>query len=201
MPVVGITGGIATGKTLFTATLQRALHSAEVFDSDACARKLPTSNATVHAAIRERFGDEVFTPNGELNRARLRDVIFHDDAGRRALEEILHPVIRETWLRRAAEALRSKEWLLVDIPLLYETGAEPFFDSVIVVACANHVQWHRLLHERRLPEAVARRILAVQMPLGAKIERADHVVWSDGVPPALEMQTILLRDHLVMRHG
>lgn len=201
MPVLGITGGIATGKTRFTSALRRLRPDAAWFDADARARELVRCDPAVRERIRAEFGDAVFSPAGEVDRASLREIVFQREEKRRALEAILHPVIREAWVALAVAARAEKRWLFVDIPLLFETSTETFFGAVAVVACAAATQMRRLTAVRKLTPDMAAKIIHAQMPLREKIERADHVIWNDGGESALEAQTLLFSEYLSARHG
>lgn len=191
MPVVGITGGIATGKTLFGGRLAGLMPEMRVFDTDRCARELTEEDAEVIGAIRREFGPEVFDPEGNLERGRLRSIVFGDAGRRKALEGILHPAIRRRWVGLAEEARAAGSWLAVDIPLLYETGVQSFFDTIIVVACTGRTQRRRLLEGRRVEPALAEQMIAAQWPLPEKIDRADIAIWNEGTPEALESQARL----------
>jgi dephospho-CoA kinase len=198
VPALGITGGIATGKTTFTAALRRHI-SAEVFDSDFCARELLANDSEVHEKLRAQFGAEIFDAEKKPDRARLREIVFADEQKRRALEAILHPAIRARWLSLAAHA--EKNWLFVDIPLLFETHAAPHFDRIVVVACSDATQRARLTGGRNLTPEIARQILAAQLPLAEKMQKANHVIWNESPLPALEAQARLFAEYLKQRHG
>jgi len=194
VPVLGITGGIATGKTLFTGCLASLFQGLRVFDSDARARELTASDPAIIGAIRDHFGPDVFDASGVLQRPALRAIVFADPAERRALEAILHPAIRRSWqdLARTIREESGAPWLAVDIPLLFETSAETQFDKIIVVACSALTQRRRLEDRRKLPPGLADSMIASQLPLATKIDRADFVIWNDGLPEALESQARLL---------
>jgi dephospho-CoA kinase len=196
VPVFGITGGIATGKSSLAAALARLRPEVSLFDSDACARRLTEANPAIREAIRGEFGPEVFDAAGAVRRPVLRDMIFADPGKRAALEAILHPVIRQEWLQLAAGARQAEGTLLVDIPLLFETGAELFFDKVAVVACSPATQRQRLMENRHLSSTLAERIVASQLPLEEKMRRADFVIWNDGGPEPLQAQARLLSGSL-----
>ena len=200
MPILGVTGGVATGKTSFTKALLRFI-PAEAFDADAAARKLLTSNQKVRQAVRGQFGDSVFSTEGALDRAKLREIVFKDLSKRRELEAILHPLIRNEWIGRAEKVRASGEtrWLIVDIPLLFETRAEGYFDAVVVVACSPATQRQRLITLRNLTASMAEQMIASQLDLKVKTERADHVIWNDSTPACLEEQTALFSDYLKNR--
>lgn len=200
MPILGITGGIATGKSSFAALLSRQT-GATLFDADQCSRELLESDPRVKAAVRSAFGGSAFTPDGAPDRAFLRKIVFASDESRRALEEILHPVIRSRWISLAEKARSSGEWLALDIPLLFETGTEQWFDAIITVACRSSTQMQRLLNIRKLQPAMAASIVAAQMDLNAKILKSGHLVWNDGPQSLLEPQALLLAHYLKRRHG
>lgn len=192
MSVIGITGGIATGKTAFAARLRELLTSAFFFDADLAARQLTDRDADVQAAIRHAFGSDIYSVSGDLNRARLRSIVFGDPEKKHALEQILHPRIRRQWSLEAEGRRNSKELFFADIPLLYETGGEPLCDRVVVVACSPRVQLRRLTMRSSLTETSAAEMIAAQMPLKEKIARADHVVWNNGALESLAAQTEIL---------
>jgi dephospho-CoA kinase len=198
VPVLGITGGIATGKTYFTGCLASLHPGLRVFDSDRRARELTDSDPAILDAIREHFGPGVFDATGVLQRSTLRAIVFADPMKRKALEAILHPAIRRTWLDLAGTIREQpgNPWLAVDIPLLFETSAESHFDGIIVVACSALTQHRRLMDTRHLTAALAESMIASQISLAEKIGRADYVVWNDGLPEALEVQARLLSLHL-----
>jgi len=198
VPVLGITGGIATGKTTFTGCLSSLRPELEVFDSDRKARELTERDAGILAAIREAFGPGVFDASGALQRPTLRGIVFGDPVKRKALEAILHPAIRRAWLELAGKTRGQPEqrWLAVDIPLLFETSAEKHFDKVIVVACSPATQRRRLMEKRTIAPSLAESIIESQLPLTAKVERADTVVWNDGGLEAMQAQARLLAIHL-----
>ena len=137
MPAIGITGGISTGKSTFVNCLRELLPDAKFFDADAMARELTHHDQAVLAQIREKFGNDVFDANGQLNRSALRAMVFQAPEKRRELEQILHPPIRLHWSREAEKHRQSNEYFFADIPLLYETGGEKLCDRVVVVACSD----------------------------------------------------------------
>lgn len=198
MPVLGITGGIASGKSLFTGCLASLFPALRVFDSDRCARQLTEADPAVISAIRDHFGSGVFDATGVLQRHALRAIVFADPIERKALEAILHPAIRGSWLElaRSVRSQPGNPWLAVDIPLLFETSAQSHFDKIVVVACSPSIQRSRLVDSRHLAPSLAESMIASQLPLSRKIECADFVVWNDGLPEALDVQARLLSVHL-----
>jgi len=130
MPAVGITGGISTGKSTFCGCLREIVPAAKFFDADLAARSLPEL-PEVKQEILGQFGGGVFSPDGDLNRTKLRAIVFADAAKRRALEQILHPRIRRQWMAEAKKHRNSPDFFFADIPLLYETGGETLCERVV----------------------------------------------------------------------
>jgi dephospho-CoA kinase len=197
---IGITGGVATGKSTVAHRLFELLRLSapvDLFSSDFEARRLTDSDFVVQEEIKAAFGVQVFDLEGNLARDRLRELVFHDAAARKTLEAILHPRIREAWISRT----RGDRLLLAEIPLLYETGAEPYFDRIIVTACSRASQVERMVVERRLLKELAEQILQAQMDLEEKIRRADWVVWNDCSPQITAQQVNLISQEVIERYG
>ncbi|HZE12261.1 MAG TPA: dephospho-CoA kinase [Chthoniobacterales bacterium] len=193
MPAIGITGGISTGKSSVVACLRELVPDARIFDADRAAREL-ADDPEVRGLIEKEFGPEVFLPNGDLNRGRVRSIVFADADKKRALEQILHPRIRRQWSLEAESHRNSDKLFFADIPLLYETGGETLCDRVVVVACSARIQLERLMKRMGLDETAAQQMIDAQMPLAEKIARADHVIWNNGGRDELKEQTRLLVD-------
>ena len=179
MPAIGITGGISTGKSTFCDCLREIIPAAKFFDADVAARSL-SKLPEVKQEILGQFGREVFSPEGDLNRAKLRAIVFADAAKRRSLEQILHPRIRRQWMAQAERHRNSPDFFFADIPLLYETGNETLCERVAVVACSHKMQLDRLVKRISLTGSEAEQMINSQMPLEEKIKRAEHVVWNNG---------------------
>jgi dephospho-CoA kinase len=185
--VIGITGGISTGKSTFARLLRDRL-GARLFDADRAARRLADEDPEVRALLREQFGPVIFSGTGDLNRAALRAMVFADKEKKRALEHILHPRIRRQWVTEAETSRRNGKIFLADIPLLYETKGESLCDRVAVVACSREKQLQRLIARTALSAADALAMIASQMSLSEKISHADHLVWNNGPQSDLEFQ-------------
>jgi dephospho-CoA kinase len=174
---VGLTGGIATGKSYVVRQFREA--GVPVVDSDVLARDAVAPGTPALAAIVTRFGADVIRA-GELDRARLGDIVFRDADARRDLEAIVHPVVR----RGVAEFFRAlapdTPLAIADIPLLYETHGERGFDKIIVVACAPETQLARIMARDGLTRDAAERRVAAQLPVEEKVRRADYVIRTDG---------------------
>jgi dephospho-CoA kinase len=194
MSILGITGGIASGKSTFRDLLVKRI-DAIVFDADACVSALLEEDASVREKILERVHPDAYA-SGSPNRALLRSLIYGDIDKKRALEEILHPVVRARRLAEAEEAKLAGKRFVADIPLLFETGAEAQFDRIITVGCSIETQLARLCARDALPAEMSKKIIASQMPIEVKILKTDYLIWNDGSLDALTAQVELLSHYL-----
>src|SRR4029079_550725 len=160
---IALTGGIATGKSYVLDQFRR--RGVPCLDADALAHGVMAAGTEASTAIAARFGQEMLAPDGAVDRARLGPVVFADAAARRDLEAIVHPAVYRAITAgiRAFELTGDAALTIVDVPLLYETGAESRFDKVIVTECPPEVQIVRLT-ARGLTEAAVRQRLAAQLP-------------------------------------
>ena len=192
--LLGLTGGIATGKsTLARLLAERAEFT--VFDADAHVHELLSSDPEVIADIRRTFSLSS-GPGEPIDRSALRQVVFNDPSARRSLEEILHPRVRTAWTELLAACRPANRPFLADIPLLFETGAAKHFEVTVLVAASPSTQRQRL-EERQLAPDMIEGMLASQWPIGQKETRADFVIWNDGSLAALGRQTKLLLNQLL----
>jgi dephospho-CoA kinase len=178
--LVGLTGGIATGKSTVTAML--AGPSVRVVDADALAREVVEPGTPAHAQIVAEFGRELLQPDGRLDRARLGEIVFPDPARRQRLEAITHPAIRARFEKIMAELERSgfDGVLIWDAALLVESGGNKNMDRVVVVTTDPATQLRRLMARDGCSEEVARTRTASQMPLALKARYADYVIDNSG---------------------
>lgn len=183
--VVALTGGIGSGKSAVSERLAR--RGATVVDTDEISRALTAANGGAMAALRAEFGARYVTPEGALDRAAMRALVFEDPAARARLEAILHPAIREA-SDRALESAAGPYAVLV-VPLLFETGGyRRRAARVLVVDCDEALQVGRTMRRSSLPEDEVRRIMAAQWPRWRRLQSADDVVWNGGAESALEPQ-------------
>jgi dephospho-CoA kinase len=202
--VVGLTGGIATGKS----TVSRAWSSVGVpiIDADAIARDVVRPGRPALRLIRWRFGRKILLSDGTLDRAALGRLIFADSAKRRALNRIMHPFIIATMLGKLVYALliRFHPVVILDAPLLFESRTlVPLCNSTVVVYCSPEDQLRRLLNRSKsgpdgttLSEREARDRIASQMPLSAKVARATHVFDNSQSIEAAQSSALELLDEL-----
>lgn len=179
MQKVALTGGIATGKS-YVLDRFRAL-GVPCLDADELAHGVMAAGTEASSAIGARFGAEMLTPDGAVDRRRLGPVVFADRAARQDLEAIVHPAVYRaiTAGLRAFDLTERPPLAVVDIPLLYETGRHQDFDRVVATLCPRSTQIERLM-ARGLTEADAELRLAAQMPAEEKAARAHHVIRTDG---------------------
>ena len=192
--IIGLTGGIAAGKST-VRDLLAAQAAPQTFDADARVRQLLDGDEQVVREIHDLFGPDFISADGKPDRLRLRESIYADTAARRRLEGVLHPRVRRQWQELREECLAANRHLLADIPLLFETGAETYFEAVVVVGCSPAIQLARL-EARGIGRRTAEAMLASQWPIGQKTDRADFVIWNDGSLAALGRQTELLSKQL-----
>ena len=192
-----VTGGIASGKTLFSQMLRRALPSAALFSSDEAVAAL-LKDPEVIMRLKQTFGAQILTESGEISRTALRQIVFQDNDRREELEAILHPLVYAALERFQAELAggRNTQLLIAEVPLFYESRGEFPSALVIVVATGATLQQERLTGPRSLDPDTAERIRAVQWPLSRKLDPADKVVWNEGSLPLLELQAQILVQQL-----
>ncbi|CAH8716042.1 dephospho-CoA kinase [Paenibacillus thiaminolyticus] len=173
---IGLTGGIASGKSTVSRLLVE--RGALLVDADRIAREIVLPGSPALDQIADRFGADMLLPDGSLDRKRLGNVVFSDAAKRKALEEITHPAIRQemmTQMRRLEEE-HPQSLVVVDVPLLYESGLTDRFEEIVVVYVPRAIQLERLMRRDGLTEAEASERLLSQWDIEKKRERADYVI-------------------------
>jgi dephospho-CoA kinase len=176
---IAITGGAGSGKS--TVARMFAELGAEVLDADQIAREAVAVGEPAWQELRRLYGDDYFKPDGSLNRSKLARRAFADPEERRRLDGVIHPRVAAALQARVAElAGRGVKLVLVDVPLLFETGREAAFDRVIVVTAPQNQRIRRLRERDGRGEEEIRGILAAQWPLKDKAARADYVVDNGG---------------------
>jgi dephospho-CoA kinase len=181
--VVGLTGGIGSGKTAVSDRF--AALGVPVIDTDVIAREVVAPGQPALEEIATAFGPACVGPDGNLDRAELRRQVFADDERRRRLEAILHPRIRAVALERVAGC--RAPYLILVIPLLVESGMGDLVDRVLVVDVPESVQIRRVMQRDQVDEAHARAILTAQAGRERRLASADEVITNDGDLDALSM--------------
>ncbi|EHB6449455.1 dephospho-CoA kinase [Enterococcus faecalis] len=184
--VLGITGGIATGKSAVVALFKKAGYP--IVDGDIIAREIVAKGQPALAAIVETFGPEIVLTTGELDRKKLGQLIFANPQKRELLNETLKPFLRKEILRQIEEAKKKAALVIVDIPLLYEAHYEAIMDQVAVVYVPEKIQKERLMARNQLTEEEAQQRIDSQWPIEMKKERADIVFDNQGTREETEQQ-------------
>ena len=189
---LALTGGIATGKSSVARLLQAGLPNMAFFDCDACVHQLLTKPDVTRMVVAS-LGVEFAGSEGQLDKSRLRERVFHDQDSRRTLEGILHPLVRAECLlaQQQAEHAPGIRFFLMDVPLLYESAFPVPRDLEIVVACGPATQRDRLMARDRFTPDLADRIIGSQLPLSEKMAQAGAVIWNGGNPSALARHTTI----------
>ena len=192
--VVGITGGIGSGKSAVTSRLEQ--YGITVVDADVVAREVVEPGTHVLAAIAEHFGEHILQPNGALDRAALRKIVFETPAEREWLESVTHPAIREAIAAQLTAA--TSPYVVLSSPLLLEAGQSAFAQHVVVVDVPEEVQLSRTCARDNNDEALVRNIMAAQLPRAERCARADEVIDNNGSLEALEQTVDALHDRLLV---
>lgn len=182
---VGLTGGIASGKTTISDLF--AQRGVPVIDTDVISRRLLIRGEQAYRQVRDHFGAAVLLDNGDIDRARLRRIVFADPVQKTWLETMLHPLIYQ----RSHEAIlehRGASYVMVVVPLLFETNFQSLVDRILVVDCPAELQIERLIKRDDIDEALARSMLAQQLGNDERVARGHDVIDNRGPDSDLETQ-------------
>jgi dephospho-CoA kinase len=185
--VVGLTGGIASGKSLVGAMFVKL--GAALIDTDVVAREVVAPGEAGLAAVIEEFGPGVVSPSGDLNRPALRSLVFADDAKRQKLEAILHPLIRSCTRAKLAEL--AVPYALVAVPLLVETSFGELVDRILVVDCPESLQLERLMRRDAIPKPEALAMLRAQIDRATRLRAAHDIIDNSGTTETTRRQVEL----------
>jgi dephospho-CoA kinase len=185
--LIGLTGGIASGKSTVAAILQRL--GAAIVNADELAREVVQPGTSGWQEIVETFGVEVLQPDRALDRQKLRKIVFDDSAARKRLEAVIHPRVRALAEQRIKEhAAAGFEIVVYEVPLLFEGNLQDALRPVVLVAADSLTQKRRLQERDQLAQAEAEKHIAAQMSLEEKRRLADYVIENDGSREHLERQ-------------
>ncbi|MBI4872160.1 MAG: dephospho-CoA kinase [Candidatus Riflebacteria bacterium] len=199
MLTVGLTGGIATGKSLVTTLLRE--RGAGIVDADQIYHELLGSSTELLVAMRSAFGPEIFDGNGHLDRRKLAARVFSEPKDRQRLNQITHPVIVDEMLARMDRLLSenlSLPLVFMVVPLLFEVRFQGMVDKTVLVYAPAQVQLERLMARERLSGDEARRRLGAQMPIEEKRKLADIVIDNSGSVEQTAEQLRTVLDQLVL---
>jgi dephospho-CoA kinase len=193
--VVGITGGIGSGKSAVTDYLE--IKGINVVDAEKVARVVVEPGTSGLAAIAEHFGRNILLPNGMLDRAALRKIVFDKQDERKVLEGITHPLIREEIARQLSEA--GSPYVVLASPLLLESGQSSFADYVVVVDVPESVQLSRTMTRDGNSEQLVKSIMAVQLDRETRLARSDTSISNEGTLEELHTRVDALHTDLLRR--
>lgn len=200
MAVVGLTGGIASGKS--TVAQRFAERGVPVVDADAIAREVVEPGEPALEAIRRGFGEAVLLPDGRLDRAAMGALIFSDAAARTRLESIVHPAMMARIAARLVALQRAgTPWVIYEAALIIERGLAPGMAALVAVVSEPETQVSRLMARDGLNEEQARQRLAAQTSNAERLAAADYVIENDGSLDALIRQADAVFDALAAAHG
>ena len=197
MLLVGLTGGIGSGKSTVARLLDR--HGAVVIDADQLAREAVASGTEGFRRVVETFGPEVVRPDGDLDRTALATIVFEDPQRKAALEAIVHPEVARLFAERLEPYRDSDEVVVYVTPLLVERGLSSAFDVVVVVTASPHLRVSRVASDRGLHPDDVRRRMAAQTTDERRAEVADVLLDNDGTLAELGAQVDRLWPELVAR--
>jgi len=179
---IGLTGGIGSGKSTVARLLQA--RGAAVIDADAIARNVTAAHGAAMPAITRTFGAEFITPDGALDRERMRAHVFSQPEAKQALEAIIHPLVSQETQQQAQAAIsKGHRTLVFDVPLLVEAGERwrPQVDRILVVDCLEETQIQRIIARNGLSREAVQRIISAQASRVQKLAAADWVIYNDGI--------------------
>lgn len=177
--IIGLTGGIASGKSLVSAYLKDL--GIDLIDADLISRQLVERGQPALKAIVQQFGADILLEDGQLDRGKLGQMVFSSEQQRKKLEDILHPLIRKEIIRQLNQLKKDQPSLIVlDIPLLYESKYDDGVDQVWVVAVDEATQKQRLMKRNHLSSEEACQRIQAQMPLDEKMAKADKIIDNNG---------------------
>lgn len=197
--ILGLTGGIGSGKSAVAAAF-RAL-GVPVVDVDAIAHELSAPQGASIPLIRAAFGDEMITPSGALDRARMRDRVFQDPAAKARLEAILHPMIAAESQQRCLAALDAGvEYVVLEVPLLIESGHyRQRAARILVVDCPEEMQVERVMQRNGLKSEDVQRIMTAQASRAQRLAAADDIIENTGTLTAMEARVATLHAGYLQR--
>lgn len=187
--VIGLTGGIASGKSTVSELL--SVFGFKVIDADKAAREAVKKGSKGLAQVREVFGDEAIDENGEMNRRYMGDLVFNHPEKRLELNAIIHPIVRDIMEEEKQEYLKQGYNVIMDIPLLFENELENTVDKVWVVYTSESIQMDRLMQRNNLSLEDAKARVYSQISIDKKSRMADHVI--DNLGDKLELKQNLER--------
>lgn len=176
--IIGLTGSIASGKSTVAKMMTEL--GLPIVDADVVARVVVEPGTETLKIIAQNFGDDILLEDGNLNRAKLGNIIFHEPAKRKILNDIIHPAVRAEMLRQRDALLAAGEkHVVMDIPLLFESKLQHFVERILVVSVKEEVQLRRLMERNALSEEDALARIHSQLPITVKEKGAHAVIYNN----------------------
>jgi len=197
LPLVGLTGGIGSGKTAVSDALAKL--GAGIVDTDLIAHQITAPGGAAIPLIQKQFGTEFIDSSGALDRSKMRILVFADPKARKSLEDITHPLIRYETIKQAQHLLEEKvPYLVFVVPLLIESGNwRPLLDYLVVVDCPEEIQIERVMHRSKLPRAEVEAILKAQTSRAERLALADVVIENQGTLDQLQAEVLSLHQKIL----
>jgi len=197
LPLVGLTGGIGSGKTAVSDELAKL--GAGVIDTDLIAHQITAPGGVAIPLIQKQFGAEFIDHNGALVRSKMRNLVFADPKARKSLEDITHPLIRHETIKQAQQLIQKKApYLIFVVPLLIESGNwRPLLDCLVVVDCSEETQIERVMHRSKLPRNEVEGILKAQVSRAERLSYADIVIENQGSLDHLKAEVLGLHQKIL----
>ncbi|HEL1004978.1 TPA: dephospho-CoA kinase [Streptococcus equi subsp. zooepidemicus] len=184
--IIGITGGIASGKSTAVALIRQAGY--QVIDADQVVHELQAKGGRLYQVLLETFGQDILLPSGELDRPKLAELLFaHADSMAKSSQQ-QNAIIREALAKKKEQLAQTEDIFFMDLPLLVELGYQDWFDAIWLLYVDDNTQLKRLMERNQLTELAAKQRIASQLPMSQKKVYADVVIDNNGDLQALEMQ-------------
>ena len=198
IPLIGLTGGIGSGKTAVSDLL--AKFGPGIVDTDRIAHQITSSNGAAISSIKEQFGSDFITADSALNRDKMRALVFAKPEARKSLEAITHPLIRQETVRQALQLSKDGvPYIVFVVPLLIESGSWiDLIDRLVVVDCPKELQIARVMQRSNLPREEIERILAAQASRDERLKHADMVIENQGSLKDLEAEVQGLHQKILL---
>ena len=197
LPLVGLTGGIGSGKTAVSDELANL--GAGIVDTDLIAHQITAPGGAAIPLIQKQFGAEFIDPSGALDRGKMRSLVFADPQARKSLEDITHPLIRYETIKQAQKLLEEKApYIVFVVPLLIESGNwRSLLDYLVVVDCPEETQIERVMHRSKLPRNDVEAILKAQTSRAERLACADMVIENQGTLDQLKAEVLILHQKIL----
>ncbi len=197
IPLIGLTGGIGSGKTAVSDLLAKL--GAGIVDTDLIAHQITSPHGVAIPEIEKQFGSDFIATDGALNRSKMRSLVFANPEARKSLEEITHPLIRQETIRQALQLYKDgAPYLVFVVPLLIESDSWiGLIDQLVVVDCPEEVQIERVMQRSNLPREEVERILGAQASRQERLKHADIVIENQGSLEDLEVEVQSLHQKIL----